>query len=60
MIMEIRISEEYCLSDIHVVDLSNMTLRHITKITPSLVKKFELCVLVSSTYIFWVYNDSIA
>jgi hypothetical protein len=60
MMTEIRISEDYCLSDIHVVDFSNITLRHITKITPSLVKKFELCVLVSNTYIFWVYKESIA
>jgi len=58
MIMEIRISDDYCLSDIYVIDYGNITLRHISKMTPSLVKKFELCVLVSSTQIFWLYKDN--
>jgi hypothetical protein len=34
-----------------------MTLRHVTKFTPSIVKKFELCVIVSSTNIFWANNE---
>jgi hypothetical protein len=59
MMMEIRISEDYCLSDIYVADFGNITLRHITKMTPSLVKKFELCVFVSSTYAFCAYKDNI-
>jgi len=54
--MEIRISEDYCRSDIYVADYGNMTLRHVTKITPSVVKKFELCALVSSTNIFCEIN----
>ena len=52
MMMEIRISEDYCLSDIYVFDFGNITLRHITNVTPPLVKKFELCAFVSSTYAF--------
>jgi len=52
MMMEIRMSEDYYLSDIHVADFGNFTVRHITKITPSLVKKLELCAFVSSKYIF--------
>ena len=60
MMMEIRISEDYCLSDIFVGDFGNITLRHITRITPSIVKKYELCVLVSSTYIICVYKDNTA
>jgi hypothetical protein len=60
MMMEIMISEDYCLYDIYVADYGNITLRHIAKLIPSLVKKFELCVLVSNTYIFWVYKESIA
>jgi hypothetical protein len=51
MIMEIRISEDYCRSDIHVFDYGNISLGHMTKITPSYLKKFELCVLVSTTNI---------
>ena len=50
MVMEIRISEDYCLSDILVVDYCNITLRHMTKITPSLMKKYEICAVVSMTY----------
>jgi len=58
LMMEIRISEDYCRSDIYVIDFGNFTLRHVTKITPSLVKKFELCAIVSSKNIFCVKNES--
>jgi len=60
LMMEIRISEDYCRSDIYVVDFANMTLRHVTKIAPSVVKKFELCSIVSSTDIFCVNNEYIS
>jgi len=56
MMMEIRISEGYWRSDIYVMDFGNVTLRHVTKVTPSLVKKFELCVIVSSKNIFCANN----
>jgi hypothetical protein len=59
MMMEIRMSEDYCLSDIYVTDFGNFTVRHFTKITPSLVKKLELCAFVSGKYIFCVYKDNI-
>jgi len=55
MFMEIRISEDYCRSDIYVVDYGYITLRHITKISPSLVKKCELCAFVSLKTIFCIY-----
>jgi len=58
MVMEIRISEDYCLSDIFVIDYGNISLRHITKFTPSLIKKYEMCAVVSSTYIFYVYKEN--
>jgi len=58
MVMEIRISEDYCLSDIFVVDYANITLRHATKFTPSLIKKYEMCAFVSSTYIYYVYKEN--
>jgi len=57
MMMEIRISEDYCRSDIFVIDFGNFTLRHVTKITPSIVKKFELHVIVSSKNIFCVNSE---
>jgi hypothetical protein len=46
--MEIRICEDYCLSDIFIADLGKFTLGHITKITIPMIKKFELCAVVSS------------
>jgi hypothetical protein len=57
MMMEIRISEDYCSSDIYVFDYSNVTLGHVLKITPTIMKKYELCGYVSSTNIFCVNND---
>jgi len=60
MMMEILISEDYCLSNIIVGDFGNITLRRLTGVTPSIVKKYELCVLVSSTYIICVYKDNTA
>jgi hypothetical protein len=52
LMMEIRISEDYSRSDIYIGDYGNMTLRHVSKITPSIVKKLELCAFVSITSIF--------
>jgi len=57
LLTEIRISEDYFHSDIYVIDFGKITLRHVTKLTPSLVKKFELCALVSTTYVFCLYKD---
>jgi hypothetical protein len=58
MMMEIRVSEDYCSSDILVIDYDNLTLGHMSTVTPSYVKKFELCAFVSSTNNFSVNNDS--
>jgi hypothetical protein len=58
MVMEITITEDYCRSYIFVMDYVNVTLRHVTKITPSWVKKYELCAVVSSTNNFYVFNNS--
>jgi hypothetical protein len=48
MIMEIRISEDYCLSDVYVIDLDKCSLGHVRQITIQIIKKYELCVLVST------------
>jgi hypothetical protein len=58
MVMEITISEDYCRSVVFVVDYANFTLRHVTKFTPSWVKKYELCGVVSITNIFCVSYES--
>jgi hypothetical protein len=51
MMQEIRISEDYCRSDIIVSDLANYSLAHILKISVPNVKKYELCAIVSSLVI---------
>jgi len=48
MVQEIRISEDYCHSDIIIIDFANCTLGHLPKFTLTDVKKYELCVLVST------------
>jgi len=58
LVMEIRSSEDYCLSDIYVVDYANMSPRHVTKFTPELMKKYELCAFVSSTYNYCINKDN--
>jgi hypothetical protein len=60
LMMEIRMTEDYCRSDIYVIDYANLTLHHVTKITPSIVRKLELCAFVSFTDIFCVNNYSTA
>ena len=47
MLQEVRMSEDYCHSDILILDLANYTLGHVPKISLTDVKKYELCVLVS-------------
>jgi hypothetical protein len=47
MILEIRICEDYCLSDIYIVDLANCTLGHMAQITLPLMQKFLTCAVVS-------------
>jgi len=58
LMMEIIISEDYCRSDIYVLDFGKFTPRHVTKITPSIVKNAELCTIVSSKNIFCANNES--
>jgi hypothetical protein len=51
MVQEIKVSEDYCRSDIIVVDLNNYSLDHLLKFSVPYVKKLELCVLVSTVVI---------
>jgi hypothetical protein len=48
MQMEIRMCEDYSLSDIMILDLGKYGLGHVTKITIPTVKKYELCAMVST------------
>jgi hypothetical protein len=56
MIQEIRMSEDYCRSDIIVFDFSNYNLAHILKFSLPIVKKYELCLLVSNLVIRNTFN----
>jgi hypothetical protein len=51
MILEIRMCEDYYLSDIYIMDVANYSVAHIAKITIPILKKYELCVLVSTANI---------
>jgi len=57
MLQEIRISEDYCHSDIIIIYIVNCTLGHLPKFNLTDVKKYELCVLVSPLVIRNVLID---
>ncbi|XP_069680230.1 clavesin-2-like [Periplaneta americana] len=42
---EVRMCEEYCTSDIYVMDLSNFTLSHVPKVSLPDLRKYEVCVM---------------
>jgi hypothetical protein len=54
MVQEVRISEDYCQSDIIIFDLANLTLGHVAKFSLTDVKKYELSLLVSGLIILYV------
>ncbi|XP_069699237.1 alpha-tocopherol transfer protein-like [Periplaneta americana] len=45
MINEARMCEEYCFSDIYVLDMENYTLGHASRITFTIAKKFAVCLM---------------
>jgi hypothetical protein len=54
MIVDIRTREDFCLSDIYVLDLANLSLGHVAMFTVLDMKKLALCSFVS-TEIFLLY-----
>ena len=54
---EVRISENYCHSDILAIDLANYTMVHVLNVSLKDVKKYELCVLVSALVILNVLKE---
>jgi len=50
MILEIRMSEDYCHSDIYIVDLTRFKFGHVLKFTPLLMQKYFLCAFVSTIF----------
>jgi len=51
LVQEVRMSEDYCHSDIIILDLVNYTLGHVPKFSLTDLKKYELCALVSGLVI---------
>jgi hypothetical protein len=49
MVTEIKISEDYCRSDIYIIDFSFLSLGHVKKVSFPLLKKYELCSIVRIT-----------
>lgn len=45
MIQDIRMCEDYSASDIYIMDYSNFTMGHVTKITFTIIKKMEVCAM---------------
>jgi hypothetical protein len=56
MIQEIRISEDYCSSETMVIDLANLNLGHLSKLSVINLKNYELYALVSSLVIRNMFN----
>jgi len=51
MVQEVRMSEDYCHSDIKIIDFANSTAGHVPKLSFTDMKRYELCVLVSALVI---------
>jgi len=51
LMQEVRMSEDYCHSDIIIGDFNNFTMSHAAKVNLTHLKKYELCVLVSALVI---------
>jgi hypothetical protein len=47
MVLDIRMCEDYCLSDIYIVDYNNFTVGHISKVTLQALKMMEVYAMVS-------------
>jgi hypothetical protein len=46
MVQEVRMCEDYCVSDIYIMDYNNFTVGHIGKVTLPILKKMEVCARV--------------
>jgi hypothetical protein len=51
MILNIRTRDDYCLSDIFIFDVNNLTMAHAAKYTIPIWKKIEVCGLVSTNVV---------
>lgn len=58
MILEVRTIEDYSLADIFILDLDKITVAHVAKYTLSVIKKIEICAMVSLVKNFVLVKNS--
>jgi hypothetical protein len=56
MVQDVRMCEDYCISDIYIMDYNRFTVGHVSKVTLPILKKMELCAMVG--YIFTTFQLS--
>jgi hypothetical protein len=54
MVQEVRMCEDYCISDIYIMDYNRFTVGHIGKVTLPILKKMEVCAMVH--YVLLSFN----
>jgi hypothetical protein len=46
MVQDVRMCEDYCMSDIYIMDYNRFTVGHVGKVTLPILKKMEVCAMV--------------
>jgi hypothetical protein len=46
MVQDVRMCEDYCASDIYIMDYNRFTLGHVSKVTLPILKKMVVCAMV--------------
>jgi hypothetical protein len=46
MVQDVRMCEDYCISDIYIMDYNRFSVGHISKVTLPILKKMEVCAMV--------------
>jgi hypothetical protein len=46
MVQDVRMCEDYSVSDIYIMDYNRFTVGHISKVTLPILKKMEVCAMV--------------
>jgi hypothetical protein len=46
MVQDVRMCEDYCISDIYIMDYNRFAVGHVSKVTLPVLKKMEVCAMV--------------
>jgi hypothetical protein len=46
MVQDVRMCEDYCISDICIMDFSRFSVGHVSKVTLPILKKMQVCAMV--------------